>query len=129
MRKKSLAKTELKKAFRAAEEALIEAVHRRDKLCKICGSDSILQADHSIISRRHKATFFEVRQMTLLCRACHCAKTFKRFGLDIKVAALVAEREGQSYLDWLFEESKKIKKWSLQELEEIKLNLNAVHLT
>jgi shikimate kinase len=128
MRKRSLSKTEWKKAFRKCEAALIAAVNRRDKVCKLCGSDVVLQADHSIISRNHKSTFFEIRQMTLLCRSCHTAKTFKRFGADVKVSALVAERETMSYIEWLLEESKRVKKWSVLELEEKAADLNGMYL-
>ena len=91
IRKKSLAKTVYKKAFRDTEKSLIAAVNRRDKKCQLCGSQQILQADHCF-SRTVKALFFDIRNMTLLCSGCHTKKTFTIKGHEKALDELVRER-------------------------------------
>ena len=125
MRKKSLTKTLWKRAFRAAERSMIAFVNRRDKHCQLCKSTFILQSDHAIVSRRHLATFFEVKAQVLLCSKCHLKKTFNQHGLPVAVAAIVAEREGMTYVDWVIAESRKIKKYTLQELEDLTKEFNS----
>ena len=112
--------TLLKRAFKAAEKSMSDAVKRRDEKCVLCGEYFGLQAHHAIISRKHKSTFFEIRQMVTLCAGCHTSATFKNHGADIRAAAIVAEREGMGYIEWLFITSREIKKWTLTELEELK---------
>ena len=119
MRKRSLTNTIWKKAFRACERSLIAAVNRRDKYCQLCGSKNVLQMDHAIISRKHKATFFEIRQMVLLCAACHCSKSFDNFGLAHRVCEIVRKREGSQFIKSLSEKSRQIKKWTITELENL----------
>lgn len=124
MRRKRKAKTQSQRAFDVCEQALKDSVKRRDKVCQICKSDKVLQADHAIISRQHKATFFELRQMLLLCAACHTKKTFKQQGFDVIVHDLVTQREGREYITWLLSEAKKIKKWTVMDLQEKTSELN-----
>lgn len=128
LRKKSPAKTLFKKSFRLAEKALILAVHRRDEKCQLCGGNAVLQMDHAIVSRRHLSTFFEIRQMVLLCRGCHMQKTFNQFGIAYKVSDLVRKREGSDFINHIQEESRKIKKWSVAELEELTTLFNGMFL-
>ena len=119
MRQKSLVKTVWKRAFRACERAMIAAVNRRDKVCQLCKSDFVLQADHAIVSRKHLSTFFEIRQMVLLCRTCHGHKTWKNFGTEVRVAEIVRKREGVDFINWVQQQSRQIKKWSVEELENM----------
>lgn len=119
MRKRSLTNTTWKKAFRAAERSLIAAVNRRDGNCQLCRSTEVLQMDHAIISRKHLSTFFEIRQMVLLCRSCHCSKSFDNHGLSYQVAEIVRKREGSTFVKNLVEKSRQIKKWNLTELENL----------
>lgn len=119
IRKRSKNKTLWRKSFRACERALIAACNRRDKKCQLCGSREVLQMDHAIVSRKHLSTFFELRQMVLLCRACHCAKSFDNHGLSYRVTEIVRQREGSPYINWVITESRCIKKWTVQELEDL----------
>ena len=119
IRKKSLTKTLWKKSFRACERALISAVNRRDKVCQLCGSTTVLQMDHAIVSRKHLSTFFEIGQMVLLCRACHCSKSFDNHGLTYRVIEIVRSREGSPFINLLVEKSRQIKKWTIEELENM----------
>ena len=121
LRQKSLTKTTWKRAFRACERALIAAVNRRDQFCQMpgCGSTLTLQMDHAIVSRKHLSTFFDIRQMVLLCRNCHCLKTFKCFGTEVKVTEIVRAREGSNFLNEIVDKSRQLKKWTLQELEDM----------
>src|SRR3990167_457371 len=102
MRRVALAKTIWKKEFRKCEQAMIMAVRRRDRVCQLCyGKDcgnTCLQADHAIVSRKHLSTFFEIRQLVLLGRNCHCAKTFKNHGTEIRVTEIVRKREGAAFI-------------------------------
>src|SRR3990167_6705940 len=117
IRKKSLSKTLWKKTFRACERALIAAVNRRDKVCQLCGSKEVLQMDHAIVSRKHLSTFFEIRQMLLLCSRCHCSKSFDNHGLSYRVAEIVRNREGSHFINLLVAKSRQIKKWTIDDLE------------
>ncbi len=119
IRKHSKNKTLWRRIFRACERAMIACVNRRDKACQLCGSKQILQVDHAIVSRRHLATFFEIRAQVLLCASCHLKKTFNQFGLNYKVTEVVRQREGSEYINWVITESRCIKKWSVQELEDL----------
>ena len=117
IRKKSLSKTLWKKTFRACERALIAATNRRDLKCQLCGSKEVLQMDHAIVSRKHLSTFFEIRQMLLLCSRCHCSKSFDNHGLTYRVIEIIRKREGAPFINKLVEQSRQIKKWSIEELE------------
>ena len=129
IRKKSLTKTLWKKAFRACERAMIAAANRRDQKCQLCGSKEVLQMDHAIVSRKHLSTFFEIRQMVLLCQKCHCSKSFDNHGLSYQVIEIVRNREGAPFINKLVEQSRQIKKWSLDELEEMTKQFNEMYQT
>ncbi len=126
IRKKSLSKTLWKKAFNNAESALIAMINRRDKDCQVAsdcavsgGCSDVLQMDHGLVSRKHKSTFFEPRQMILLCSKAHTKKTFKTHGFDVIVFEKIRNREGSFFVDQMLNLSQRIKKWSIQELEEM----------
>lgn len=124
LRKKSLTKTIWKKAFRDCERALIAAVNRRDKDCQLCHGaegDPVLQMDHAIIRRGHLAMFFEIRQMVLLCKTCHCNKTNDNFGAVYRVIEIVRRREGREFVNRITDPLiyKPAKKWSYLELENM----------
>lgn len=127
LRKRSLTKTVLKRAFRECERALIDAVNRRDIVCQLCGSTVVLQMDHAIVSRKHLSTFFEIRQMVLLCQSCHCKKTYKCNGTEILVTEIVRNREGADFIRKVVEASHTLKKWSINELEDMKINFEAIN--
>ena len=128
LRKRSLTKTAWRKLFRRCEAAMIAAVLRRDKVCLICRGSNVLQVDHSLISRKHLSTFFEIRQLCTLCRPCHCNKTFENFGTDTRVVEIVRAREGTAYITALLEKSKKIKKWSIEQFQEMTQEFNGMFL-
>jgi hypothetical protein len=71
------------------------------------------------VSRVHKATFFEIKQMTLLCAPCHTLKTFNRCGMPILVLEIVRRREGGDFIMDVIARSKRVKKWSLDELQKM----------
>ena len=135
MRKKRRILSPLDKAHRDTEKALIAAVNRRDKVCQTAGycaekggCSDVLQMDHAIISRKHQATFFEIRQMILLCSKAHSNKTFKNYGFDTLVHKLILEREGQMFVYLMLEKSRQIKKWTCMELETMRDQFNGLYL-
>jgi len=128
MRKKSLTKTLWKKSFRAAERAMIAAANRRNDCCALCGSTNTLQMDHSIVSRKHLSTFFEIQQTVLLCRNCHCSKSFDNHGLAYQVAEIVKKREGSYFIHWIISKSREVRKWTISELENLKAYFDKLYL-
>ena len=114
-----------KKAFKQAEESWKDAAKRRDGyVCKMCAGDMVLQVDHGIVKRGHKATFFDIRNSLTLCQSCHTRKTHKIYGADAMVHALIETREGAGITWKLAEASRPIKKWSVAELIDVKTELD-----
>lgn len=128
MRKRSLTKTLWKRAFRKTEKAMIAAVKRRDMNCRLCGSTTILQVDHVVISRRHLSCFFEIKQTLLLCKSHHFQKTYRANGVDIKVLNIIRRREGDFFIHAMVDKSHLIKKYSVQELEDLERYFNGLFL-
>src|SRR3990167_3949240 len=122
MRKKSPLKNSTKKLLRKSmnrcEKSMKEAVRRRDKKCQVCGSTRRLQVDH-FISRRNKATYYDINNLTLLCSRCHYFKSFGYQDYDMKVADVVFLREGVDVVDELRKKARTIKKWEISELETL----------
>ena len=123
----------MKMLMRQAELAMIEAVKRRDTHCQtqdLCfrfgGCNKVLQVDHSIVSRAHKSTFFDVRQMTLLCQSAHFRKTWNIYGFQKVVYDIVERREGKDYIEEVVERSRTIKHWRRDELERLITELNGM---
>ncbi len=131
LRRKSLAKTSLKKALRLAEDAWKKAVVRRDRgLCQVhlesC-PDPDKQADH-FRSRKHGWTFLDIRNGTLVCKGLNMSKAMGWHNAAEKIAFVVLKREGQETVDYLLQMSRKTKKWNLTELEDLTAELNSMYL-
>jgi len=122
MRKKSPLKNSsrklLKKAMQECERAFKAAVHRRDKICQLCNYRLMLQVDHWI-SRRNKSTYFSLNNLTLLCARCHTKKSFGYGDYAERVTDVVREREGEAVMKELRTLSTQIKKWTVEELNEL----------
>lgn len=97
-----------------------EAVYRRDGFrCKICYKNQdqvVLNADH-MLSRRHKGTYYDVRNLTTLCAACNRAKFWNQANLPYRVAKIVEIREGEEAIRELEQMARKPKKWTIDELQ------------
>jgi len=97
------------------ESALI----RDDYRCQVCHKRKNLQVDHCF-SRNNSILFFELKNLTTLCDKCHNQKTFKWYGVEKDVDAVVIEREGRDWFKWAKKESRKTFHWTKYLLEEKK---------
>ena len=123
IRKKSLKKNATKKLLRKAmnlcEKEMKAAVHRRDKVCQLCKSSNVsFDVDH-FISRRNMATYFDINNLTLLCKSCHVKKSFGYQDYEMRVMDVVCEREGKDVCEELRTKSRQIKKWDIDTLTEL----------
>jgi len=119
LRKISPAKSLYRKKWRECEEAWKQACLRRDKgKCALHkeGSEAVVQVDH-FISRSRKATFFDPRNGTTVCRSDNLLKAFKSMGMDVRIAMFVREREGEEAVAEMLEAAQHSKKWTIGELE------------
>lgn len=114
-------------ALKQAEMAWKAAVMRRDKTCRICGSIEVRQADHCF-TRSCKQLFLDVRNGTILCRACHSSKTFNVGATNKRVDELVKAREGEAWWEMAKQhaDSHIHYKFTIQELEDIKAKLDGM---
>ena len=117
--KKSKAKKSKRKLLEAQIEKLwILRIRERDQVCRHCGSTEVLQCHH-IRSRRHSATKYDLTNGILLCRRFHFLQ--KANPADFYPA--VIDIIGQDKYNMLKQKSMVDKKWSVQELELIKIKL------
>lgn len=108
-------------------EAVRAAVIRRDGgKCQVCSSKRVLQADH-FISRAHKATFFDIRNLTCVCSTCNMLKFYNRNNVPYKVGKIVEKREGVKAIQELENIARTIKKWTFEELIELTQKFNKLH--
>lgn len=131
LRKRKKINSLLDKAKLECEEAWKNACLRRDKgICQIHGEnclDLIIQVDH-FRSRRHGMTFFMPENGTTVCRSLNLEKAMGWNNAAEKIGFVVLKREGESMVDFLLETSHQTKKWTLQELEDLKKKLNGMFL-
>lgn len=122
LRKKSPLKNSTKKLLRKAqnlcEREMKLAVHRRDKKCQICGSIQRLQCDHWL-SRRNKSTYYDLANLTLLCSKCHYLKSYGYQDMTQRVEDEVLLREGEQVCQEIRMRARTIKKWEIQELNDL----------
>jgi len=102
----------------ACEKEMKLAVHRRDKNCQVCQGSGPYDVDHWI-SRGNKATYFLVNNLTLLCKKCHVKKSFGVHDFTERVTDAVREREGEQVMNEIRQQSRQIKKWTIDELESL----------
>jgi 5-methylcytosine-specific restriction endonuclease McrA len=74
------------KAKRKLDKLWSQIIHKRDKSCTFCGRDHGKMDANHIMSRRHNATRWDVRNGNLLCFNCH-----RRFHDDPPWGAMRAE--------------------------------------
>lgn len=122
MRKKRPLKSYTKKLLRKSEilceKEMKLAVHRRDRWCQVCKSGQGLQVDHWI-SRKHKSTYFDINNLTLLCNRCHTNKSYGNHDYIQRVTEAVTQREGQDVCTEIRKKSFIIKKWTSEELDQL----------
>jgi len=70
----------------------------RGDTCELCGSFNNLQIDHCF-SRTCKQLFYDIRNLTILCSACHTAKSFGQKDVALQVFELVEGREKDGFLE------------------------------
>ena len=97
-----------------------EAVWRRDKAtCQLCGAKNIpCDVDHWI-SRRNMSTYFDLNNLTLLCKSCHTKKSFGYADFTERVTDIVREREGEAVMQELRQTANTVKKWQIDEMEHL----------
>lgn len=122
-------------ALLAAENAWKAACRRRDKeKCVLCDKSKengfVIQIDHCF-SRTASPLFLDPRNGTTLCSGCHFQKTYKQKAVDKIVDGYVRLREGEKWWAEAMQTatSKEIKKWNIQELEDLTKELNGMFLT
>ncbi len=89
--------------------------------------ETILQVDHAIIGRSHDSTFFDLSNSITLCKTHHSRKTFDKRGTGYKVHKIVEQREGEEAIEELIQLSHTVKKWTIQELEDVKQILDSMY--
>ena len=90
----------------------------RDKKCKVCGKGINLQAHH-IFSRKHKSTRWDVENGIALCSGHHLFAHQEPEEFRRKVISLVGEQKYEE----LYQKSRVVARFSLEELEEMKRTL------
>lgn len=127
IRQRSNRKSELKKYWDECWAAARLAVIRRDGgKCQVCRSVRVLQADH-FISRAHKSTFFDIRNLTCVCSTCNMLKFYNRYNLPYKVAKIVEKREGPKAIEELESKARQVKKWTIEELQSLTVEFNGMY--
>jgi len=104
----------LRKAIKKADTALSLYVRARDKSCVICGSRERLQAGH-LITRNAKSVRYDLRNVWTQCASCN----FKHEYRPEVFTQWWIERFGSDAYWELVEDSKKLKKWTVEELEAL----------
>jgi hypothetical protein len=101
-------------------------VRTRDRACRICNSDRVLQGHH-VRSRTHKATYLDLENGIVLCSKHHCLQKFnpERFQ-DMVIDAIgneeyqrlkvKSQREFKPTMPWLLEMKDYLKR-TLKSLE------------
>ena len=113
---------------------MVEAIKRRDKHCQLHGVEckeksgeySPLVVDHCI-SRTHKSTFFDERNLNLICRKSNWLKFKRQNNIAQEIAALVVKRWGLESLEDLNIQKRIPKKWSIGELEALVENFDSLY--
>ena len=95
-------------------------IRKRDNyVCFTCGKkgDKSMRGMHAghFISRRHNATLFNEKNVNSQCMYCNMYD----YGASGKYAQNLIKKYGVGIIDELVAESKKIKKWTKEELELI----------
>lgn len=72
-----------------------KAVRQRDGACRRCGKTEVLQAAH-IISRRYKATRWDLDNGIALCRGCHHWNHHFPVEYDWWIRELIGEKKYES---------------------------------
>ena len=89
----------------------------RDKRCQLCGRYDTLQVDH-FISRGCSGTFFDIRNLTTLCSACHLKKTYGVQGFDVLLYDLVNKRESKRTIEVLKKRARHPHQITQEEIEK-----------
>lgn len=123
--------TLLKRALKKCERAWSQAVKRRDRnICQVHGvgcNRGPKQSDH-FQSRKHASTFLDIRNGTWVCAHANHAKAMGWENMGWRIGRIVEKREGPEAVDKIILASKRPKKWTLLELEEIEQSLNRMFL-
>lgn len=124
-------KSEYKKALNQCEKAWKEAVKRRAKgFCEVHGEackDPIKQADHFIEGRKSKmGVFLDPSNGTYVCRTLNFKKSMKLDCAAYMIGRVVERREGMEKIEQMIADSRKVRKWTIFELEEHTVNLNGM---
>lgn len=123
-KEKNIEKTEKKITIKELDELWSKVVRQTTKLCPMClleGKKEPRIFAHHIFSRRFMSTRFNLRNGIGLCYKHHIHvahsdyETFRDFIVNYLPEGIFEE---------LKIESKKIKKWTQEELKQIKENLN-----
>lgn len=88
---KAPSKTSIEKS---AYDVWSKCIRAKQRVCRICGSDSGLQAHH-IRSRTHAATRFDLANGLCVCRKCHIIQKFNPELFQDRVIEVVGDREYQ----------------------------------
>ena len=108
----------LRKAMAFCEKEMKAAVHRRDMVCQVCFGRGPYDVDHWI-SRRNKSVYFDINNLTLLCKPCHTRKSYEYADYPQRVTDAVQRREGEQVMEEIRCKSRQIKKWTPDELNEL----------
>jgi len=95
-------------------------VRARDKICRNCNSDYMLQAHH-IVQRTYKLSRYNVHNGMALCRSCHFPEhidpeKFRKMIIDILGEEDYTARQDKYRITY---------KWTIAELKQIKIDLKA----
>lgn len=119
MRKKKPPKTSKKAIISKLDIAWSKAVKEKTPYCIICGRTSYLNAHH-IFSRRYMSTRWDLVNGVTLCRGCHLFYAHQKYEeFRDKIIEIIGTEE---FLR-LKTASNEIKKWDLDELQQLLENL------
>jgi len=113
-------KTERQKLDADCLELWSLCVRTRDKTCRNCNSDYLLQAHH-IVQRTYKLSRYNTKNGLCLCKGCHFPEKFDFEGFRNMVIDIIGAAEYEAMQDIY-----RVKyKWSMDELKTIKEELKA----
>lgn len=91
--------------------------------CAYCGKEQYLNSHH-IFSRSNKSTRYDLNNGITLCAGCHTLSSkFSAHKTPVEFVEWIKEKRGEKWYDDLRKRAKKTKKFSAQDLKDIKFNL------
>ena len=129
LRSRTNKKSLLKKAHKLCWKACYEAIKRRDKVCQIHENcqGKVLQVDH-LFSRKHLSTFYDERNLLLICSKANWEKFIGRGDTAYLVTKCAEAKWGREAIEDMGRQTRIPKKWAISELETLTQTFNEMYL-